>query len=140
MHHVLEKGFQAGSVIGVALVVPAVAWRRGRSAGTLAGAGPALLKALGTSALVGTGVAGALGVAMIASIPSDERAAGLQDRAYRLHWNRAQNRTDLFSEVGMALGGTAALFVSPAAAVVVGGAAAGSAVGVLLHTATRAAE
>lgn len=44
---------------------------------------------------------------------------------------------NLFSEAGMALGGTAALiFVSPAAAVVLGGAAVGAAGGVLAHVAT----
>ena len=138
MHHVLEKGFQAGSVVGVAAVVPFVAWRQkkisrlegsaARSAGTL------LLRALGKSAVWGTGISALLGAARIASM--EDKAGGLQDRAYRLHYNQGQRRTDLFSEVGMALGGTAAIFVSPVAAVVLGGAAAGSALGVLAHVAT----
>ena len=63
----------------------------------------------------------------------------MQDRAYRLHYNLGQRRVDFLSEAGMAVGGTAALiFVSPAAAVVLGGAAAGAAVGVLAHVATSA--
>jgi hypothetical protein len=135
MHHVLEKGFQAGSVVGVAAVVPFVAWRLRRTSGfSQGGSAEGLLRALGKSAVWGTGITALLGAARIAT--TEDLAGGLQDRAYRLHYNKGQRRTDLFSEIGMALGGTAAMFVSPAAAVVLGGAAAGSALGVLAHVAT----
>ena len=134
MHHIMEKGFQAGSVVGVGLVVPALALRHRRaSGGSLTDAAPRLLKALGTSALVGTCICASMGAARIASLPAEERADGLQDRAYCLHFNKGQQRVDLLSQIGMAVGGTAAMyFVSPAAAIVLGGAAAG----VLAHVAT----
>lgn len=137
MLHVTEKGFQAGAVLGIAIVLPIVAYRRSRKVGSLAGASPDLLRTLGKSALWGAGITTVMGLGKIASMPSDERADGLQDRAYRLHYNTGQNRTDLFSQVGMAVGGTAAMWlVSPAAMVVLGGAAAGSAAGVAAHVLT----
>lgn len=138
MRHVLIKGFQAGSVVGIATVLPLLAFRRRRQAGSLAsGAVPSLLSAMGTSAVVGVALSGALGAAKVAALPAEERAEGLQDRAYRLHYHQSQNRVDLLSEVGAAVGGSAAMyFVSPAAAVVLGGAAIGAAAGVLTHAAT----
>ena len=64
-------------------------------------------------------------------------AAGVQDRAYRLHYNASQNRTDLFANAGALVGtAAAAVMLPPSAAVLVGGAAAGAACGVLAHLAT----
>ena len=130
-----------GSIVGVALVLPFLARRYSKTNGSLTGASPYLMKALGQSALWGAGLSTILGAARVAqlhsSLTDDEFSYGMQDRAYRLHYNQGQNRCDLLSEVGMAVGGTAALiFVSPAAAVVLGGAAAGAACGVLAHVAT----
>jgi len=135
MRHISEKGFQAGSLVGCVIVMPILAYKlRIWEAGALAGATPKLLSALGKSALWGVTGVTIMGIGRVASIPADERPAGLQDRAYRLHYNRGQNRVDMMSRIGMATGGAAALtLVSPAAAVVLGGAAMGSAAGVLTH-------
>jgi hypothetical protein len=77
----------------------------------------------------------ALCAARLASSPDFK--AGVEDRAYRLHYNQGQNRVDLFSKVGTAVGGTAALLFLPAsAAAVVSAGAAGAAFGVLAHIAS----
>jgi hypothetical protein len=132
--HVGEKGFQFGSVLGVFLVAPIV-WYRGRSTGGTSAS--SLLRSVGISTLGGMAFATALGASRVASIPKEERADGLQDRAYRLHYNKGQNRTDLFARVGMTLGGAAAmLYVSNAALVVLGGAGIGAAAGIMAHAAT----
>lgn len=145
MHHVTEKGWQAGSVIGIGVVVPIVARRFSRThGGSLAGAGPTVLRAAAAAGLVGAALSTAMGAARVGSLSSslsaDDFAAGMQDRAYRLHYNRGQLRTDLFCEVGMAVGGTAAMLaVSPAAWCVLGGAAVGTFGGLLAHAATAKA-
>jgi hypothetical protein len=142
MHHITEKGFQAGSLMGVAVVVPLVARKYYKShAGSLAGSGPLLMRAMAASALWGTAISSLIGAGRVVQLSSTlsppEFADGMQDRAYRLHYNKGQRRVDFFSEAGMAVGGTAALvLVSPAAAVVLGGAATGAAAGVLAHMAT----
>jgi len=142
MHHIVEKGVQVGSIVGVAVVVPLAARKYSKShAGSLAGSSPLLLRAMATSALWGTALSTLIGggrvVQLHSTLTPEDFADGMQDRAYRLHYNKGQRRVDLFSEAGMAVGGTAALiFVSPAAAVVAGGAAAGAAAGMLAHTAT----
>lgn len=133
MKHVLEKGFQFGSVLGTVAVVPIAMWRKSENRS------PAkALKILGTSALVGTAFALVLGSTKMARIPADEFADGMQDRAYRLHYNKGQNRADTFSRVGMASGGLAAMFLIPSAAapVILGGSAFGSACGIFAHVAT----
>ena len=134
--HIAEKGFQMGSVLGVAIVSPITYYRLRRRAGGSVGLTP-ILTAVGGTAIAGMVTAAVLGAFKVATIPSNERAAGLQDRAYRLHYNSGQNRTDTFAELGMAVGGTASLvFVSPAAAVVLGGAALGAVAGIVTHVAT----
>jgi hypothetical protein len=141
MHHIVEKGFQCGSIVGAAVVVPLAARKYSKSHGSLAGSGSLLLRAMATSALWGTALSTLIGGGRVLQLHStlapEDFADGMQDRAYRLHYNRGQRRVDFFSEAGMAVGGTAALiFVSPAAAVVAGGAAAGAFAGMLAHTAT----
>ena len=141
MHHVTEKGFQLGSVVGTAIVAPLAARRLKKNNGSLAGAGPTVLRAVATAALTGAALSAAIGAARVSSLKSslsdDDFATGMQDRAYRLHYNRGQVRTDLFCEVGMAVGGTAAMLaVSPAAWCVLGGAAMGSVGGLLAHVVT----
>jgi hypothetical protein len=53
--HVLQKGFQAGSLVGLAIVVPIVAFRKRGSGIPLL---PQLAKAQAMSAVVGSGVGG----------------------------------------------------------------------------------
>ncbi len=43
-------------------------------------------------------VAAILGVARLAS--QEDLKAAVEDRAYRLHYNKSQNRADLFAQVG----------------------------------------
>jgi len=63
----------------------------------------------------------------------------LQDRAYRLHYNKGQNRADLFSHLGSSIGILSTWYWIKAAGGVlglVGGASVGAALGVLAHVAT----
>lgn len=100
-----------------------------------------LLSSISKSALVGFAFATVAGLLKISQLPADERASGLQDRAYRLHYNKSQNRTDLFSRFGAAAGGTASLiFVSPSIWHVLGGAAVGSTSGIIMHVLTNQQE
>lgn len=83
-------------------------------------------------ALLQTGAMGTMKV-----ISYDDVKSALEDRAYRLHYNKSQSRVDLFAQAGMALCGTfAAMALAPTAAVVLSGASAGAALGVLGHVAT----
>lgn len=83
MWHVLKKGPQAGGVVGVGLVTPAVVgthlYRGGKlSDGTLA---PKVLDALYRTTLATTALALTMGVVRVAR--SDNVREGLEDRAYR---------------------------------------------------------
>ncbi|KAI3433320.1 hypothetical protein D9Q98_003138 [Chlorella vulgaris] len=129
--HCLQKGWQMGGVIGCAVVAPIVLYRRRGAANVT----PALVNAVYRTVLSTTAVSVALCAARLASSPDFK--AGVEDRAYRLHYNQGQNRVDLFSKVGTAVGGTAALLFLPAsAAAVVSAGAAGAAFGVLAHIAS----
>lgn len=71
--------------------------------------------------------------------------AGLEDRVYRLHYNKGQHRNDHFAQAGAALGLAASAYFlrenSSAKPIhYAGGASVGAAVGVLLHMLTRPAE
>ncbi|PNH11996.1 hypothetical protein TSOC_001126 [Tetrabaena socialis] len=135
MWHILEKGFQAGSIIGVAAVVPTLfLWRKVREPA-------ALLRAMGYSSLVGVAATGTLGAVKFLQIDQ----AGFEDRAYRLHYNAGQHRTDTIASAGMALGFAAAALWLPKGApsyglALVGGSAVGCALGVAAHLATRPEE
>lgn len=82
------------------------------------------------------------GVATLGKFTTIDRA-GFEDRAYRLHYSNSQNRTDAFSSVGAVLGCAATallfhqqgLFLQPLN--LVGSAAAGSSMGILLHILTK---
>eukprot|EP00884_Botryococcus_braunii_P015791 jgi/Botrbrau1/2896/Bobra.0036s0038.1 len=135
--HILEKGFQMGGVLGLGVVVPIVAYRSRKAHGALINSEltPAVLAALAKSGIGFTTLAGALGAARVfgAGIPEE----GIEDRAYRLHFNQGQNRTDKFSRIGAAFGAAAAAFLaSPTPTNILGGAVAGAGVGVLAHVAT----
>jgi len=144
--HVALKGAEAGALVG-ALAGPLVACARK----TGVPAQDSLLTGAAYGAAGGATLAALLGLAKIAT---SERA-GLEDRVYRLCHNESQRRVDAFSVAGGALGAAAAYAlvkkggssdckfpVKPSADVplrvaVAGGAALGSALGVLAHMATR---
>ncbi|PSC76629.1 hypothetical protein C2E20_0194 [Micractinium conductrix] len=135
MSHVLQKGFQAGGVVGLGAVAPVVAFLEHRKGRTAEESLPVVAQALCRTALTTLAVSAALGVARLASV--DDLKDGLEDRAYRLHYNQGQNRANLFANLGIAAGGTAAIVCLPASAcMVVGGAAAGAAAGIFAHVAT----
>jgi len=138
--HILEKGWQLGSVAGTIIIVPIArlrASKRNQSVSSSLASTPNALRLVGLSALVGTAAAGLLGTVKVYSIPKDELADGMQDRAYRLHFNGGQKRVDTLSRIGMVMGGGLSLLLvtgsSPAAAAILGGAATGSACGVFTH-------
>ncbi|GMH40876.1 hypothetical protein BSKO_08780 [Bryopsis sp. KO-2023] len=130
--HVLQKGWQAGGTIGVAVVAPIAAfgmYRSGKSFDV-----EKILTLLGRSAGVGVGLSGLMCTAKYVGMDQD----GLEDRVYRLHYNEGQNRVDQFAGAGTFLGGLlAASFVSKVPAVVLGGGAAGAFAGVLAHIGTK---
>lgn len=130
-HHILEKGFQAGSLVGLP-IAGFLYYRNKPNYPT-----ERFLSTLGKSAVGVVLISGLMGFARVSQIPKEEFADGMQDRAYRLHYNKGQRRTDLFAEIGGAAGGIAAMsFVGRSASVVLGGAALGTAAGVLVHVAT----
>ncbi|KIZ02973.1 hypothetical protein MNEG_4988 [Monoraphidium neglectum] len=138
MGHVAQKGFQAGSLIGLAAVVPIMALRRRALDAALVTTGA------GYGALGGLALTVVLGLAKRANI--DRK--GVEDRVYRLSHNEGQNRTDSFCAVGSTLGLAAAAYLlrqsnaprPPPALNLVGGAAVGCTLGLLAHLASRPAE
>ncbi|GIL88896.1 hypothetical protein Vretimale_16880 [Volvox reticuliferus] len=139
MWHIVKKGFQAGGVVGVAAVVPAMfLFKKVREP-------TALLRAMGYSAVAVTAASATLGAVKFTKIDQ----AGFDDRAYRLHYNAGQNRTDEFSTVGAIVGLAAAAVLVPRGAggsaaayglTLLGGSAVGCAAGVAAHIATKPAE
>lgn len=125
--HVLQKGFQAGSVIGVLVVAPIMCYRsRSVSLATIN-------KAAAYSSCVGTVLSGTMLAAKMQSMDQE----GLEDRVYRLHYNAGQNRVDRFCQMGGVVGGlAAATLVSSTPVQMIGGAAVGSFLAVGAHAAT----
>ncbi|KAG2483971.1 hypothetical protein HYH03_017216 [Edaphochlamys debaryana] len=96
-----------------------------------------LLRALGYSCLGGMTASGTLGAVKFSSIDEE----GFEDRAYRLFYNKGQNRTDGFAAIGAAVGFAAAAVLARQSGLgALGGAAVGTAVGVAAHVATQPAE
>jgi hypothetical protein len=144
--HVALKGAEGGALLG-AVAGPLVALVRKTGEPIQ----DSVLLGAAYGAVGGTAVSALLGLGKIATI---ERA-GLEDRVYRLFHNESQRRVDTFSVAGGALGAAAAYAlvkgggsgehkcpVKPSSNVplhmaVAGGAAVGSALGVLAHMATR---
>jgi hypothetical protein len=144
--HVALKGAEAGALLG-AVAGPLVALARG----TGAPAQDSVLVGAAYGAAGGTALSALLGLGKIATLDR----SGLEDRVYRLCHNESQRRVDTFSVAGGALGAAAAYAlvkaggsggsacpVKPSSDVplrvaVAGGAAVGSALGVLAHMATR---
>jgi len=143
LNHVLEKGWQAGSVIGVGLVAPVTALRL-RRIGSLKP--ERVLTAVGQSALLGFALSGVLGLGKIYGTPLDKE--GIKERVYRLHYNEGQKRVDLFSFEGELAGLVSGVFAfrqhlaTPGLSLgyrllpVLGCMAVGSAIGVAAHVAT----
>lgn len=131
--HTASKGVQAGGVVGLAAVAPALAFRDIRKTGTTSSA--KILAAVGRTAAVTLGVSIAMTVVRMAMY--EDLKPALEDRAYRLHYNEGQNRCDLFASAGAAVGGAAAIAaMGPVAWIMLGGVAAGAGCGVLAHVAT----
>ncbi|KAG1656824.1 hypothetical protein FOA52_008458 [Chlamydomonas sp. UWO 241] len=131
--HVLAKGFQLGSLIGVGAAAPTMALLS-RSLSL-----PNALRTAGIASLVGTTATGAL---LVAKMQGMDRV-GLEDRVLRLHYNEGQNRVDALSFWGSALGTGGAVAIARLGLVrmstlhLMGGGAAGCAAAVLYHVATK---
>eukprot|EP00951_Prasinocladus_malaysianus_P013540 scaffold102481_cov43-Prasinocladus_malaysianus.AAC.1 len=127
--HIAVKGAQAGSIIGAASVAPSLAiaaYKGGSIKPKLAL--DMLTNRSARGLAVGLVAVSALGAARVASLDTD----GIQDRAYRLHYNEGQTRCDKFwmasTLVGAVLG-----YATGGAAKVVGTAALGGTAGLFLH-------
>ncbi|KAF8066285.1 hypothetical protein HT031_002608 [Scenedesmus sp. PABB004] len=140
--HVLEKGWQAGSLLGVVGGAPALAFltqRRGED--PLADPAGLLLRAAAYTAAGATALSGVAGLAKFLTLTRE----GFEDRAYRLHYNQSLQRNDRFAHGGMLLGVAAAAYLygtKPSAergVHLAGGAALGTAAGVVAHLLTRPA-
>ncbi|CAD7705166.1 unnamed protein product [Ostreobium quekettii] len=135
--HALQKGFQAGAVVGAAAVLPTLAFLAYRKTGSPAMEPGVVMEALGKSGLMGTGLSGILVSGKMIGMDRE----GLEDRVYRLHYNEGQKRVDRFCQAGGLLGAIAAAFlVNKSPMVVVGGAAAGAFLGVVAHGTTAAKD
>eukprot|EP00878_Enallax_costatus_P000645 GHUV01000750.1.p1 GENE.GHUV01000750.1~~GHUV01000750.1.p1 ORF type:complete len:180 (+),score=54.44 GHUV01000750.1:127-666(+) len=138
--HISQKGLQGGAVLGTFAVAPAIAaWDTFKERKEvdplrlLTGVAYTTLASLGLTALVGS----------VKLLQMDR--AGMEDRVYRLHYNKAQHRVDHLAQAGAAIGLAAAAFllrgnsdVKPLHLVGAGGV--GTAAGVLLHLLTRPEE
>ena len=99
-----------------------------------------MFQLLGTSAVGGIVFALGMGLLKVSKIPADEMSDGMQDRAYRLHYNEGQNQVDKLSRIGMVGGGLVSSFMTPgphSTRSVLGGAALGSACGVFTFVLQR---
>jgi hypothetical protein len=135
--HVLQKGFEAGGLIGGFAVVPATA-----AYTTYVKKGKVdpleLAQNAAFSCLAGVGLSALMGSIKILQMDRE----GVEDRVYRLHYNNSQKRTDTFSLVGAVLGIAATGYLLKDNSAVkplhfLGGAGVGAASGVLLHMMTR---
>jgi hypothetical protein len=138
--HIAQKGFQGGSVLGTFAVAPLIAaWDSLKDRKDvdplrlLSGVAYTTLGSLGLTFLVGS-----------VKIGQMDRT-GIEDRVYRLHYNKGQHRNDQLAQAGAAVGLAAAAFLlrgnSEAKPLhFVGAGSAGAAAGVLLHLLTRPAE
>ncbi|KAI7839024.1 hypothetical protein COHA_007166 [Chlorella ohadii] len=115
MAHVVQKGVQAGGVLGVGLVAPAVLAVHKYQGGDMKSAVPKVADALAKTTMATVALSVAMGATRLA----------------RLHYNKRAERANLFANVGLAVGGAAAVAFLPATAtMVLGGATAGAAAGV----------
>lgn len=140
MSHVTQKGVQAGSLLSLVLSLPVLALRRRLGV-------EGILGWTSNGVLIGAGLTTALGMYKMSGLEPE----GIEDRAYRLHYNQGQNRVDRFCQVGAVLGAGTALVMSQIKAgpavmqtltwrTVLGSAAVGTALGVLSHVATSKAS
>jgi len=132
--HVLQKGFQAGSILGTVLAVPVSLYKtRGINLRTV-------LVYSGRGGIIGEVLIGLLGWYRISTIKEQE---AMEDRNYRLHYNEGQQRCDRFANIAAAVGAAgfgaqSAFGSSPVGlgSALLGGAALGTLSGVILHVAT----
>lgn len=133
MTHILLKGTQVGAVLGFATVVPLSAYQVLYKGVALSALPPTILKTTSRFLLGGFAATAALGAARVSQLDAD----GIYDRAYRLKYNKGQNRTDLFANCAGAVGaGAAAAALGVNLTNVGGGASLGIVAGLLLHLAT----
>jgi Protein of unknown function (DUF1757) len=126
--HVLRKGFQVGSLVGltVAPLYLGLVRRVPMDGRLVAQTAHWSLNSAGFFTLVSAG--------MLAMKWPGMDMSGFVDRAYRLRHNKGQCRTDQFSMVGMGMGALAASMMKGRGVYrVFGGATIGSAIGVLAH-------
>ncbi|KAL4419248.1 hypothetical protein ABPG77_001186 [Micractinium sp. CCAP 211/92] len=139
MGHVIEKGFQLGGVLGSVLVAPITVFRQSRKGLSPRAALPLAAGAIYKTVLASTALTGAMGAVRLAQL--EDLKAGVEDRAYRLHYNQGQNRADLFARVGSAAGvATAAALLPISVAPLVAGGAVGAAVALVAHVGTKPAQ
>ncbi|KAJ5380016.1 uncharacterized protein N7496_002444 [Penicillium cataractarum] len=125
--HVLIRGFQLGSAIG--LLNSGAAYLINRRSLTA----PILLRSAGTGAIIGTGIAG---VALVARMWGRDEIEW-KDRSWRLRYNSGQVAVDNWGEPGAVLGAVVVVssgLARPAAGNlrgVLGGAGVGSLVGIV---------
>eukprot|EP00127_Corallochytrium_limacisporum_P007204 Clim_evm77s243 gene=Clim_evmTU77s243 len=125
--HVVFKGWQMGSIVGLVAFAPWSLFRKQPI--TVERVGPFAAR----SGAVFTVISAALGMAALSRID----ATGAEDRVYRLANNTGQIRTDQFSTAG-AIGGAALAALTKMS--IPGGAAIGTAVAVGLHVLTSQRE
>uniref|UniRef100_A0A6T6AS72 Uncharacterized protein n=1 Tax=Compsopogon caeruleus TaxID=31354 RepID=A0A6T6AS72_9RHOD len=137
MSHVSQKGMQMGSLVSLVVALPVLGVRGRLSAENV-------LRWTSSGILIGTVASTALGLFKMSKLEPE----GIEDRAYRLHFNEGQNRVDSFAHVGALVGagvtlaakqlhvGPSTLSSSSTWRAALGGAAVGVGLAVLTHIAT----
>lgn len=136
MSEVVQKGFQAGSLLGTGVVAPIVAlWNKSWD--------PELITTtLAYSAVATTGISAAGGSIKFISLDKEQA----QDNAHRIYYDEGQQRLNAFSAAGMLLGAAATAYIFQEKNIplrpinLIGGASAGSALGFFTDFLTRPEE
>ncbi|KAJ8908025.1 hypothetical protein NDN08_008122 [Rhodosorus marinus] len=129
--HVVNKAYQVGAILGSLASLP-WSYYKHRSLNL-----KSMLGSAGKTMIAVELLLGAMGYYKVMSIKEDE---GVEDRVYRLHYNEGQNRVDKLAGSGAVIGAVSSgLGLASSAGLLnalLGGAAYGTAVGIVAHVAT----
>lgn len=125
--HILEKGIQVGGFLGFA-AIPLLWFKRRTFDAKL------ITEAGAYGAVTGLTIATAMGLYKWKDMDQE----GLEDRVYRLHYNRGQNRADGYGNAGFILGASLTSYAiwPPKPMHLLGGGVLGSFLGVMYSVAT----
>ena len=124
--HCAVKGSQVGSVLGLAVITPILAWRRKKPMSQM------WKSVMLPATLFGTALSS--GLLYYKDVKGSLDIAGVDDRAFRIVNSPGQNKVDLYSAIGVGVGATSGVVVGGA---VVPFACTGIALGVAFYGAEK---